>query len=241
LSYRPRKAAYSIGKRAIKLMSAFSMRNHERIEEIKTLYRAKKGEIFHKLEEFKGIWDRGTDEEIFAELVYCIITPMARGKMCCAAVDAMVSTGIIFTGTRDQIKGRLIGARFIHKKSAYIVEAREKFLQNESTPLRSILGMFGNDHEARQWLVEQVKGIGYKEASHFLRNIGFTRDLAILDRHILRNLQLFGAIEEIPETLSKRRYLEIEKRMREFSDSIRIPMAHLDLLLWYKGTGEILK
>ncbi len=193
------------------------------------------------MEEFKGIWGSGTKEEIFTELIYCIITPMARGDMCCAAVDTMVRTGVLFTGTRDQIKTRLIGARFIHKKSAYIVEAREKFLRDNSLPLRSILSAIDDDRKAREWLVNNVKGIGYKEAGHFLRNIGFTQELAILDRHILRNLHSLGVIGEIPETLSKRRYFDIERRMRGFSGSVQIPMGHLDLLLWYKETGEILK
>jgi N-glycosylase/DNA lyase len=225
----------------MRIMDIFSTGRYRHIEEIRTLYQEKRREICRRLEEFKGIWENGTDEEIFAELIYCIITPMARGKMCCAAVDAMVRTGVLFTGTREQIKGQLIGARFITKKSAYIVEARQKFLHNDSVPLRSIIRTIGNDQETRQWLIERIKGIGYKEASHFLRNVGFTQDLAILDRHILRNLYSFGAMAEIPDSLSKRRYLEIEKRMREFSGSIRIPMGHLDLLLWYKGTGEILK
>ena len=135
----------------------------------------------------------------------------------------------------------MIGARFIHKKSAYIVEAREKFLGDDSVPLRSTLGTIDDDQEARDWLVENVKGIGYKEASHFLRNIGFAQDFAILDRHILRNLNSLGVIEETPDSLSRRMYLDIEKRMREFSNAVHIPMSHLDLLLWCKETGEILK
>lgn len=222
-------------------MNAFSTETYRHIEKIRALYQVKKREICLRLEEFKGIWDKGTNKELFAELVYCIITPMARGNMCCTAVDTMVRTGVLFTGTRDQIKARLIGARFINKKSAYIVEAREKFLRDDSVFLRSILGTIDDDQEAREWLIENVKGIGYKEASHFLRNIGFTHDLAILDRHILRNLHSLGVIEGIPETLSRRRYLDIEKGMREFSPSVQIPMGHLDLLLWCKETGEILK
>jgi len=89
--------------------------------------------------------------------------------------------------------------------------------------------------------VQNVKGIGYKEASHFLRNIGFEQNLAILDRHIVRNLQFVGVIKEIPGSLSKGRYFEIEKRMMEFSKAVQIPMSHLDLVLWYKETGEIFK
>jgi N-glycosylase/DNA lyase len=222
-------------------MNAFSSGRYRHIEEIRALYQAKSREICLRLEEFKGIWGRGTQEELFAELVYCIITPMARGNMCCSAVDAMVRTGVLFTGTRDQIRSMLIGARFIHKKSAYIVEAREKFLRDSSLPLKSILSTIDDDQKAREWLVENVKGIGYKEASHFLRNIGFTSDLAIIDRHIVRSLHSLGVIEEIPETLSRRRYLNIEKAMIEFSKAIQIPMGHLDLLMWCKETGEILK
>jgi len=222
-------------------MDIFSSGRYRHTEGIRALYQEKRREICLRLEEFKGIWDKGTREELFAELVYCIITPMARGNMCCVAVDAMVSSGVLFTGTRDQIKERLIGARFIHKKSAYIVEAREKFLRDGSTFVRSALSTIDDDQEAREWLVENVKGIGYKEASHFLRNIGFTQELAILDRHIIRNLHSLGVIGETPDSLSKRRYLDIEKRMMEFSHAVQIPMGHLDLLLWCKETGEILK
>ena len=87
----------------------------------------------------------------------------------------------------------------------------------------------------------ECKGIGYKEAGHFLRNIGFNQDLAILDRHILRNLKKLDVIDSFPESLTKRQYLTIEVKMMEFSEAIRIPMSHLDFVLWYKETGEILK
>ncbi len=86
-----------------------------------------------------------------------------------------------------------------------------------------------------------VKGMGYKEASHFLRNIGFGEELAILDRHILKNLKEFGVIDEIPSSISKKKYMEIESKMKEFSVSANIPIDHLDLVFWYKETGEIFK
>jgi N-glycosylase/DNA lyase len=89
--------------------------------------------------------------------------------------------------------------------------------------------------------VENVKGLGYKEASHFLRNIGLGEDLAILDRHILKNLALLGVIKEVPTSPTKRIYLEIERKMTAFSKESKIPMGHLDLLLWYKEAGEVFK
>ncbi len=86
-----------------------------------------------------------------------------------------------------------------------------------------------------------MKGLGYKEASHFLRNIGLGFDLAILDRHIMRNLLKYGVIDKIPECITKKCYLSLENEMKKFSDKIDIPLADLDLLFWSEETGEIFK
>jgi len=222
-------------------MDNFSIGKNNPVEEIKTLYNYKREEIRLRLNEFKKIWMTGTKEEIFVELVFCILTPQANGRSCWSAVENMIKKGVLFTGDRGQIIKELSRARFIQKKSAYIVEAREKFLNDSEVSIKSIISQIGEGYEAREWLVQNVKGIGYKEASHFLRNIGFEQNLAILDRHILKNLKSIGLIEKIPDSLSKRRYFEIEKRMMEFSKAVQIPMSHLDLVMWYKETGEIFK
>ena len=93
----------------------------------------------------------------------------------------------------------------------------------------------------REWLVSNLKGIGYKEASHFLRNIGMGKNIAILDRHILKNLQKHGAIKEIPKSLTPKKYVEIENQMRDFSRKVKIPMEEIDLLFWSEETGEVFK
>ncbi len=222
-------------------MNCFSNVKTRRIEEIKAIHSHKREEIRSRLDEFKKIWRKGTKEEIFAELVFCLLTPMSRARSCWAAVESLMRKGVLFTGDTSQIVRELNGVRFIYKKSGYIVEARERFLMDSKISMRSILSQINYGHEAREWLVQHVKGIGYKEASHFLRNIGFDQNLAILDRHILKNLKFLGVIEEIPGSLSRRRYLEVEKRMMEFSGAVQIPMSHLDLVMWYRETGEIFK
>ena len=93
----------------------------------------------------------------------------------------------------------------------------------------------------RNWLADNVLGIGMKEASHFLRNIGFGKDLAILDRHILKNLRKHAVIKDIPKVLTKQKYLEIEQAMKKFSDKIMIRLDELDLLFWSEETGQIFK
>jgi N-glycosylase/DNA lyase len=137
-----------------------------------------------------------------------------------------------------QISEELVGVRFNLRKGEYICLARNMF---SSRSLRATLAEFAGPAAAREWLVENVKGLGYKEASHFLRNIGLCEDLAILDRHILKNLALLGVIEEVPSSPTKRIYLEIERKMSAFSKEAKIPMGHLDLLLWYKEAGAVFK
>ena len=131
--------------------------------------------------------------------------------------------------------------RFKYKKSKYLVYAREKFSEDGKLVIRSALGKNINTFKKREWLVNNIKGIGYKEASHFLRNIGFGSDIAILDRHILRTLKSIKVIDEISESLSKKKFLNIEEKMRNFSKDIKIPMDHLDLLFWYREKGEVFK
>ena len=92
----------------------------------------------------------------------------------------------------------------------------------------------------REFLVKNVKGHGYKEVSHFMRNIGY-KNLSILDRHILKNLKKYKVIDEIPKSLTAKKYCEIEDKFLEFSKKINIPMDHLDLLFWSRETGEIFK
>ena len=215
-------------------------RNHP-VEEIRAIYNSKREEIGLRLHEFEKIWKTGTREEIFAELVFCILTPQSRGISCWAAVENMMKKGVLLAGDASQIVKELNKVRFLYKKSEYIIEARKKFLDDSKVSIKSIINRINDGHEARKWLVQNVKGIGYKEASHFLRNIGFQQNLAILDRHIVKNLKFIGVLKEIPGSISRRRYLDIEKRMMEFSEAVQIPMGHLDLVMWYKETGEIFK
>jgi N-glycosylase/DNA lyase len=114
-------------------------------------------------------------------------------------------------------------------------------MQNRKISIKPRLSSFDSIYACRDWLVQNIRGLGYKEASHFLRNIGLGEDIAILDRHILRNLAMIGLIEDIPNSMSKKKYLQIEKEMDKFARQIRIPLPHLDLLFWYKETGKIFK
>jgi N-glycosylase/DNA lyase len=215
--------------------------NPDKIDEILAVHRYQKDKIEARLADFRRIWAEGKDRDLFAELAFCILTPQSRARTCWPAIERLKSCGLLFEGTAEEIRGELKNVRFRERKASYIVSARNQFTKGGRLSIRSILGGFSDPFAAREWLVENVLGLGYKEAGHFLRNIGLGEDLAILDRHILKNLVLLGVIDEVPSSLTKKRYLEIERRMIVFSKEAKIPMGHLDLLLWSKETGEIFK
>jgi N-glycosylase/DNA lyase len=138
----------------------------------------------------------------------------------------------------------LVGAhRYPNARSEYVVHTR-KFLKRDcGLRLRERLDSFGGDMEARRDFFAKnpgVKGVGYKEASHYLRNIGY-RGYAILDKHILRTLYEIGVIDSPDPPGAKKKYLAVEDRMRKFAEDIKINLDELDLLLWSNKTGVILK
>lgn len=199
-----------------------------------------KAEIAGRLQEFRS-WGKRSDKEIFAELCFCLLTPQTRARVCDRAINSLRENGTLYKGSPEEVCAHLKGVRFSPGKSRYIVEARKEFLQNGRWTLKERLEGFKDPFEAREWLAENLLGLGYKEAGHFLRNIGKGEDLAILDRHILKNLHRHGVIEKVPGSLSRKEYMRIEALMRVFSRRIGIPMAHLDILFWSMETGEIFK
>lgn len=203
-------------------------------------YNKKKVAIQERLDDFRENYKK-SDEEIFAELCFCLLTPQSKAKLCWLSIENLKKDGLLLDGSADEIRKRLSCVRFGNNKAKYIVEARDFFTKNRKLKIKDKLNQFNIVFEMRDWLVKNIKGYGMKEASHFLRNIGFYEDIAILDRHILKNLVKYGAIKEIPKTITPKKYIKIENKMREFSNKADIPLSYLDLLFWSEETGDIFK
>lgn len=206
--------------------------------EIAERYAQKKPEIEKRLQDFKNVYSTYSEKDLFAELAFCLLTPQSKAKLCWRAVEKLKENGKLYDGTQQEVLSWLAGVRFNVGKSSYVVEARKLFHNGSDFAVREMLP--GDARQARDWLVENVKGMGMKEASHFLRNIGH-EELAILDRHILKHLHMNGVIEEVPKSISPKQYLDIEQKFAAFSAEKGIPMDHLDLLWWSEEAGEIFK
>jgi len=202
-------------------------------------YGVKKYKIKQRLEDFKSVWNQ-PGKKIFSELCFCICTPQSNAVYCDKAVSSLEKSGDLYTGDIAKIRKGLRAVRFPNNKSRYIFEARGLFTGKGAIRIKKKIDT-KDIHKTRLWLAKNVKGLGLKEASHFLRNIGFGKDLAILDVHILKNMVNYKVIDELPGNISRAKYLLLEDRLRKFSRKINIPMDELDLLFWSSATGKIFK
>ncbi|MDR1122889.1 MAG: N-glycosylase/DNA lyase [Endomicrobium sp.] len=211
------------------------------VEGLKAFFQKVLPLISHREQHFDNVWKKGNEEEIFAELVFCLFTPQSKAVSCWIAVNALADKNMILNSNKEDMAKTINGTRFKNNKAKYVVEARNFFTLNGKIKIKEKLASFNDIYKLRKWLTINVKGIAYKEAGHFLRNIGIGKNFAILDRHILRNLKVYGVIEEFPKNLNVKTYLKIEKKMQDFAKETGIPMSHLDMLFWCKSTGKIFK
>ncbi len=210
--------------------------------EVKLIYEEIKGSIEKRLDDFKNVWFTGNDMDIYVELAFCVLTPQSKARNAWGAISKLRDEFLLFEGSEEEIVNYLNVVRFKNNKAKNLVLLRNTMSDSEGMiAAKQIVDSLGEVHEKREWLVENIRGIGYKEASHFLRNVGFGDEIAILDRHILKNLVKLGVIEEVPKTITRKKYLDIEDKMLKYSEKVGIPMDHLDLLLWYLEAGEIFK
>ena len=189
--------------------------------------------ISARTNEFKEIGNKPS-KKIFKELCFCILCANYSAERC-IMIQSIIGNGFLTLSEkclREKLK--VNGYRYPNVRAKYIVEAR--IFQDS---MKYIINSFEDEDELREWLIENIRGIGPKEASHFLRNIGYT-NFAILDFHIIDILIRNGLFKK-RKPLSKREYLEIEEVLKKIARKVNLNLAELDLYLWYMETGKVLK
>jgi len=176
---------------------------------------------------------RKDERALFSEMCFCILTANYSAEGGIRIQKAIGDGFVTLPEATLALRLRELGHRYPNVRAKYIVEARKHL-----GSLKRIVSS-SNGVSLREWLVKNVKGLGYKEASHFLRNVGFT-DVAILDFHIIDILERCGAVVR-PKTLTRNKYIEIENTLKKFASKIGVNLAELDLYLWYLETGKVLK
>lgn len=198
-------------------------------------YLAKRDAIRQRLADFAAV----PQSEWFYETAYCLLTPQSK------AVHA--DQVIHLLKDRDFLHLPFDPVQILREPVHYIRFHRVKSdrllrLQEQWPMIETIISAAKarNSREGRDELSALVNGMGLKEASHVLRNIG-CRGLAIIDRHLLRCLVACSVIPEQVHIGSPRQYHAVENLFDHFSQKVGIDMDELDLLFWSDITGLILK
>ena len=187
-----------------------------------------------RLAEFAALREASA-ERLFPELAFCLCTPQSNGRRCGEAVERLQARGLLWEGSAEAVERVLsTHVRFHKTKAQRIVAARGVLTDGFLQELRRLPAAAARERLAA------VKGLGYKEASHFLRNVGLGFELGILDRHVLRNLKTLAAVR-LPKTLTKKQYLRIERAMKRCAEREGLALQELDLLLWAKEAGMVFK
>lgn len=196
------------------------------IEKINNLKQSQvKNTIDKRISEFERI--PRDFNNLFRELAFCILTAGTSAELGIKTINHLGET--LFKGSEEEIRKKLKEVyRFHTIRAGYLYNARNSFKKLDIS-----------DENIRELLVKNIKGLGMKEASHFLRNVGF-KDYAIVDFHIVDVLVNNGLIDK-PKTLTKKRYLEIENTLKKIAVRVNLNLAELDLYLWFHETGKVLK
>lgn len=191
-----------------------------------------------------------TEYDLRRELVGCILGSQVRYEMAVAATENLEYAGLLGDecwldrrkndGFEFRVYEVLVGQRddTLHRGSYRFPKLRAKQLAQAKSaiarvPLASRLACSDSPKRLRRSLVEEIPGLGPKQASMFLRNIGNSYDLAILDIHVLRFLDMQGFLStERARIHTVRDYEATEQIVVNYAYSIGSPVGYLDLAIW---------
>jgi N-glycosylase/DNA lyase len=211
---------------------------NKHIYELRAIYEEKKDIIKSRLDEFKEVFEKGDDRRIFEELTFCILTSAVGPRIGLNALNAI--KGGLIHGNEEELYMKLENEHKYPGKAGFIVHTREYLKREYDFELKGLILSFENPVDRRDFFAsnKDIMGIGYLQASHFLRNIGFF-GYALLDKNVSRSLYELGVIENIRPPSTRNKYIDIENRVKQFADAVEISIDELDLLLWSARTGRI--
>ncbi len=196
-------------------------------------YEKLRPKIQQRLNDFSNV----SEDKYFYELCFCICTPQSK------AASAMIVQNEL--ESLDFYNNNVDTTPILRRKENYIRFHNQKsnrlqLIKQQWNEIKAVLQSDISDREKREWLNNNVNGIGRKESAHYLRNIGY-KNIAILDRHILKHLVTCDVFDEVPNIATKKRYDLVADEFFNFSKVVGIPMDELDLLFWAEEAGDIIK
>lgn len=203
--------------------------------------------ISEKLDDRKSI--RWCEYELRKELVGCVIGSQIRNETAVNITENLEQAGLLddkqwHCKNNGKFESRiyevLIGEksgvahrsrhRFPKARAKQLAQARDELSKASITERLSINN---TPKLMRKVFADHIPGLGPKQASMFLRNVGISYDLAILDTHVLRFMDMQGILP-----LNKVRigtiagYERAEQHIVDYADNLGYPAGYLDWAIW---------
>lgn len=189
-------------------------------------------------------------EDMLSEVLCCVLSSQVPYEMAQCAVSRIRENGLLSEEHwRDdspefesmlcklllapmKVGGRLRKYRFPVMRAKQIRLTRDTLL-DQAVDLAELVFQNQAPKALRKELTRLVHGLGLKQASMFLRNVGRSYDLAILDRHTLRYMVLQRLIPSIrSSSLSFTQYESIERAMEDYAAGLGFPVGYVDWAIW---------
>lgn len=184
---------------------------------------------------------RMNEDDLWRELVACVLGSRVRFEAAHAAVERMGEMELLTDRRRssrfdqyeeDTVAALSGGYPFYRVRAKQIRRAAERLYGSRGS-VREFLDDACDIREARRRLASEVPGLGPKQASLFLRNIGYATHVAVLDVHVLTYMSWVGLTEQIVKSISTvRKYEMLEDSFIEHSYSFGYTPDRFDLAVW---------
>lgn len=194
------------------------------------------------------------ESKLLSELILCILSSQEKYEVALAIMKELRKQNVLrvpkskneFNDIKQQIKYILQNPveyksneqtytrrlRFFVKKSQYIIGTIENIYLKDLT-IREILRKNECMQVTRVNVINYSYGLGPKQASMFLRNIGYYTEFAVLDKHVIDYMRLIGLTSATETSFSNiSTYQKMEMKLKKYAESFNLSLLHLDLAIW---------
>ena len=189
-----------------------------------------------------------SEEELWEELICCVLSSQITYEIARAYAKHLIDKRLIghelpikdlnkieisvrnVLRTPIKIENRKVSYRFPNIRARQIADIHQT-VNNYGTSLSNILYSVNDPHDLREFLINHFSGIGPKQASMFIRNIGFSYDLAILDKHVINYMQVTNMCKNIGIP-GKKEYLSVEAELVKYASDIGYKVGFVDWAIW---------
>jgi len=199
-------------------------------------------------------WHLRTEEELLFEACVCMFSSQMVFEIAEASAQRLRDRGLLWASCRkvggleyEQCLSAALSEPLTVEHGGKVRHVRPRFrnrlasllattattMHSQGQSLRNILFSSGSARDARELLVKYVWGFGPKQASLFLRRVGYCAELAVLDTHILDYLRVARGIDPKPSALSRLSGYElIEAEFQRVAAEFGHSVGCVDLAMW---------